>query len=73
MKPTIAAFPATRLRRLRQSEAIRALVQQNRLSPADFIWPVFLRDGEGVEEPIPSMPGVNRLSVDKVVRAAREA
>ncbi|MCR8547210.1 porphobilinogen synthase [Salipiger sp. P9] len=73
MKPTIAAFPATRLRRLRKSPAIRALVGQSVLTPGDFIWPVFVRDGEGVVEPIASMPGVNRLSVDKVVEAAREA
>ncbi|APZ54726.1 porphobilinogen synthase [Salipiger abyssi] len=73
MKPTIAAFPATRLRRLRKSPAIRALVGQSVVTPGDFIWPVFVRDGEGVVEPIASMPGVNRLSVDKVVEAAREA
>ncbi|MBR9836789.1 porphobilinogen synthase [Salipiger thiooxidans] len=73
MKPTLAAFPATRLRRLRKSPAIRALVNQSVLTPADFIWPVFVRDGEGVSEPIASLPGVNRLSVDKVVEAAREA
>ena len=68
-----APFPATRLRRLRRTEGLRALVRENTLSPADFIWPVFLRDGEGVSEPIASMPGVNRLSVDKAVEAAREA
>ncbi|MFZ7093674.1 porphobilinogen synthase [Primorskyibacter sp. 2E233] len=73
MKPTIAAFPATRLRRLRRTPAIRALVQETTLSPADFIWPVFVRDGTGIVEPIGSMPGVNRLSVDKVVEAAIEA
>ncbi|MBE9636389.1 porphobilinogen synthase [Salipiger mangrovisoli] len=73
MKPVIAAFPATRLRRLRTSPAIRALTRQTLLTPGDFIWPVFVRDGEGVVEPIASMPGVNRLSVDKVVEAAREA
>ncbi|WP_121629787.1 porphobilinogen synthase [Tropicibacter alexandrii] len=73
MRPSLAPFPATRLRRLRKSGAIRALVQETTLSPADFIWPVFVRDGEGVVEPIHSMPGVNRLSVDKVVEAAREA
>ncbi|ANT61102.1 delta-aminolevulinic acid dehydratase [Salipiger sp. CCB-MM3] len=73
MKPVIAAFPATRLRRLRKSPAIRALTQQTQLTPGDFIWPVFVRDGEGISEPIASMPGVNRLSVDKVVEAAREA
>ncbi|MEQ9258054.1 MAG: porphobilinogen synthase [Roseovarius sp.] len=73
MRPTQAAFPATRLRRTRQSAAIRALVAETSLSPADFIWPVFVREGEGMEEPIPSMPGVVRRSVDKVVEAAREA
>ncbi|WP_353475181.1 porphobilinogen synthase [Salipiger sp. H15] len=73
MKPVIAAFPATRLRRLRKSPAIRALTQQTLLTPGDFIWPVFVRDGEGIVEPIASMPRVNRLSVDKVVEAAREA
>ncbi|MBS0122546.1 porphobilinogen synthase [Thetidibacter halocola] len=73
MQPTQSPFPATRFRRLRQSPAIRALVSQTLLTPSDFIWPVFVRDGEGVVEPIASMPGVNRLSVDKVVEAAREA
>ena len=73
MRPTIAQFPATRLRRARQSPAIRALTRQNGLSVDDFIWPVFVRSGEGIVEPIPSMPGVFRRSVDKVVEAAREA
>lgn len=73
MRPTIAQFPATRLRRARQSPAIRALTRQNGLSLDDFIWPVFVRSGEGIVEPIPSMPGVFRRSVDKVVEAAREA
>ncbi len=73
MQPTFAPFPAPRLRRLRRTPAIRALVQETTLSPADFIWPVFVRDGEGVVEPIHSMPGVNRLSVDKVAEAAVEA
>ena len=73
MRPTIAQFPAARLRRARQSPAIRALTRQNGLSVDDFIWPVFVRSGEGIVEPIPSMPGVFRRSVDKVVEAAREA
>ncbi|MDA3859171.1 MAG: porphobilinogen synthase [Roseovarius sp.] len=73
MRPTQAAFPATRLRRTRQSPSIRALVAENTLSAADLIWPVFVRDGEGVEEPVPSMPGVLRRSIDKVVEAAQEA
>jgi porphobilinogen synthase len=73
MHPSQAPFPATRFRRLRQNPQVRALVQENTLSPSDFIWPVFVRDGEGIVEPIASMPGVNRLSVDKVVEAAAEA
>ncbi|MDO6482988.1 porphobilinogen synthase [Shimia thalassica] len=68
-----AAFPHARLRRTRKSAAIRGLVRENALSVEDLIWPVFVRDGEGVEEPIPSMPGVMRRSVDKIVDAAREA
>ncbi|MDO6798256.1 porphobilinogen synthase [Shimia thalassica] len=68
-----AAFPHARLRRTRKSAAIRGLVRENALSEEDLIWPVFVRDGEGVEEPIPSMPGVMRRSVDKIVDAAREA
>ncbi|WP_050927705.1 porphobilinogen synthase [Aestuariivita boseongensis] len=73
MKPTVAPFPLARLRRARQSEAIRGLVRENTLTTDDLIWPVFVRDGEGVEEPVPSMPGVMRRSVDKIVEAAKEA
>lgn len=73
MRPTQGPFPVTRLRRTRATPAIRALVAQNTLTPADLIWPVFVRDGDGVEEPVPSMPGVLRRSVDRVVEAAREA
>ncbi|MEQ8897745.1 MAG: porphobilinogen synthase [Roseovarius sp.] len=73
MRPTQAPFPATRLRRTRQTAAIRALVAENTLTPGDLIWPVFVREGDGIEEPVPSMPGVTRRSVDRVVEAAREA
>ncbi|MFC3118380.1 porphobilinogen synthase [Jhaorihella thermophila] len=73
MKPTVAPFPAARLRRTRQSPAIRALVRENSLSVDDLIWPVFVRDGRGEEEPVPSMPGVMRRSVDLIAKAAREA
>jgi len=73
MRPTQARFPATRLRRTRQSAALRGLVRQNTLTVEDFIWPVFVRAGEGIKEPVSSMPGVFRHSVDKVVDAAREA
>lgn len=68
-----AAFPAARLRRTRQSASIRGLVREHTLTADDLIWPVFVRDGEGIEEPIASMPGVVRRSVDKIVEAAQEA
>jgi len=73
MKPTVAPFPAARLRRARQSAAIRDMVRENTLTPDDLIWPVFVRDGEGIEEPVSSMPGVVRRSVDKIAEAAVEA
>ncbi len=73
MKPTIAPFPLARPRRARQSDAIRGLVRENALSVEDLIWPVFVRDGEGIEEPVPSMPGVFRRSVDLIAKAAVEA
>ena len=73
MRPIIAPTPTARPRRLRQAPGIRALVRENTLTVDDFIWPVFVRAGESIEEPIPSMPGVMRRSVDKVVDAAREA
>jgi len=73
MKPTIAPFPAARPRRARQSPAIRALVRENTLTSDDLIWPVFVRDGSNVEEPVPSMPGVMRRSVDLIAKAAKEA
>lgn len=73
MFPTQAPMPSTRFRRTRQSPAIRALVAENVLTAADLIWPVFVRDGDGITEPVASMPGVNRLSVDRVVDAARMA
>jgi porphobilinogen synthase len=69
----LAPFPAARHRRLRRSSQIRDLVQENTLTVKDMIWPVFIRDGEGIEEPVTSMPGVIRRSVDKIVEAAREA
>tara|TARA_R110002124_G_scaffold11597_16_gene55311 strand:+ start:11011 stop:12009 length:999 start_codon:yes stop_codon:yes gene_type:complete len=73
MPPLAAPFPAARFRRARKSPAIRALMQENEVSVHDLIWPVFLTEGEGVEEPVSSMPGVMRYSVDRVVEAAREA
>ncbi len=66
-------FPRSRLRRTRCAPWSRALVAENRLAPTDLIWAIILRDGEDVAEPINAMPGVNRLSVDRAVLAAREA
>ncbi len=70
---TSGPFPATRFRRLRKSDALRRLSRENELSVNDLIWPVFVMEGTDAEHPIPSMPGVARLSVDRVVRAAEEA
>ncbi len=73
MLPVLPPFPASRPRRMRRTPGLRALAAENTLSVADLIWPIFVRDGENVEEPVASMPGVSRLSVDRVVKAAREA
>jgi porphobilinogen synthase len=73
MRHASAAFPATRFRRSRRTDALRRLTQENTLSVNDLIWPVFVRDGVDLAEPVASMPGVERLSVDRVVRAAEEA
>ncbi len=66
-------FPDTRLRRLRQSDALRSLVRETRLTPESFVYPLFICPGEGVRKPIGSMPGVFNLSVDEAVKEAREA
>lgn len=68
-----AAFPAARLRRLRRTAALRDLVAETHLTAADLIWPVFIREGHGIEEPIPSMPGVSRLSLDVMLARAEAA
>ena len=68
-----AAFPATRMRRVRASDWSRRMVQESQLSVNDLIWPIFICEGENKRETIPSMPGVERLSVDLAVKAAVEA
>ncbi|WP_425050624.1 porphobilinogen synthase [Psychromarinibacter sp. S121] len=68
-----APFPAARFRRMRANDSRRRLMRENTLTVDDFIWPVFIRDGENDETPIASMPGVSRLTVDRVVRAAEDA
>lgn len=73
MKSMIASFPTARARRLRRTDALRALARENHLSVNDLIWPVFICDGDNIEDPVPSMPGVMRRSIDKLVEAARHA
>jgi porphobilinogen synthase len=69
----MSAYPATRLRRLRRTAWSRALVRETGLAPSDLIWPLFLIDGENERSAIGTMPGVERLSVDLAVAAAKEA
>ena len=67
------AFPALRLRRTRCAAWSRALVAETVLTPSDLIWPLFVTAGEGVEEPIATLPGVSRWSIDRIGERAREA
>ena len=71
--PIIAPFPATRLRRLRRTASLRALTAEVNLTAANLIWPIFVTEVAGAEGEIPSMPGVNRLTLDGARRAAAEA
>ena len=66
-------FPATRLRRLRRTAAMRSLVREVRLHPGAFLYPLFLCPGEGVRREIPSMPGVYNLSIDEAAKEVEEA
>jgi len=68
----LAAYPALRMRRLRQADWIRRLVRETVLTPADLIWSMVVHEGEG-QVAVPSMPGVFRLSVKDAAEAAREA
>ncbi len=65
-------FPQTRMRRLRAREFSRRMVRESTLSPADFIYPVFILDGKNQRQAIPSMPGIERLSIDLLVVLAKE-
>ena len=66
------AFPIQRLRRLRETEPLRRMVRETSLTPNDFIYPVFVTEGQGRREPIVSMPGQSRLSIDLLVKEAHE-
>ena len=67
------SFPGTRMRRARRHAWLRRLVAESRLSADDFIWPVFVQEGAGLRTPIPSMPGVERLSIDLLTGAVAGA
>ena len=68
-----ASYPALRMRRGRSTPWIRALLAEHRLHPSDLIWPLFICEGQGCEESVPSLPGVSRWSVDKLAGRARLA
>ncbi len=70
---TPGSFPAIRMRRNRQADWTRRLVAENRLSADDLIWPLFVIDGENQRVAVPSMPGVERLTIDLIVEAAHQA
>ena len=71
--PIVAPFPAARLRRLRRTANLRALTAEVHLTPANLIWPIFVTEVAGAEGAIPSMPGVDRLTLDGARRAAERA
>ncbi len=66
-------FPARRMRRLRRTGFLRDMVRESSLSPADFIYPVFILDGTNQCQPVASMPGIERVSVDRLLPKCEEA
>ncbi|GMN02466.1 porphobilinogen synthase [Erythrobacter sp. MTPC3] len=68
-----AKYPNTRLRRTRASRWSRALHRETLLTPTDLIWPLFVTEGSGVEDPVATLPGVSRWSVDGIAARAKEA
>lgn len=66
-------FPSCRMRRMRKHEFSRRMMRENQLSPDDLIYPVFVIDGQKKREPVPSMPGVERVSIDELLKDADEA
>ncbi|MFN7733349.1 MAG: porphobilinogen synthase [Pirellula sp.] len=70
---SFGSFPSTRLRRMRQFEWLRQMVQETHLAPAHLIWPLFVIDGQQQTQPIATMPGVERMTIDLAVQRAAEA
>jgi porphobilinogen synthase len=69
----MSTFPALRLRRGRSAPWIRSMLAEHRLDPSDLIWPLFVAEGKDNEEPIATLPGVSRWTVDRLAARAREA
>ena len=69
----MASYPLTRLRRLRMQPFLRSMLREVNLHPSDLIWPIFIVDGENQRQPVHSMPGVERLSIDQLLIEVREA
>ena len=65
-------FPATRMRRMRANEFSRRMMRENILTADDLIWPVFVLEGDNAVEPVASMPGVERVSIDLLLEQAKE-
>ena len=72
MRPIPGSFPRVRMRRMRHDPFSRRLMRENRLSTDDLIYPMFVVEGQGLRIPVPSMPGVERVSIDVLVEEARE-
>ncbi len=70
---SVGSYPSTRLRRNRKRNWTRKLVQENTLSPSDLIWPIFIRDGKNIKEPIKTMPGIYRYSLDRIEKLVEKA
>ena len=66
------SFPSTRMRRMRADDFSRRLMRETVLTPDDFIWPVFIIEGEDRVEAVESMPGVERMTIDRLLSAAAE-
>jgi len=71
-RPVTAGYPAIRMRRMRRDDFSRRLMRESELSSADLIYPVFVLEGEGRREPVASMPGIDRLSIDALLDEAAE-
>jgi len=65
-------YPRTRMRRMRRDGFSRRLMQENRLGAGDLIYPMFVRDGDSTREPVPSMPGIERVGIDQLLRDAEQ-